>query len=56
MQTAVINIKTEPKIKREAQRIARELGLSLSSIIKAYLRQFIRDKTVSFEILKQKSR
>lgn len=48
MNTAVINIKIEPIIKRKAQRIAEELGFSLSSLINAYLRQLIRTKAVIF--------
>jgi addiction module RelB/DinJ family antitoxin len=48
MNTAVINIKTEPEIKIKAQTIAKELGLNLSSVINAYLVQLIRTKTVIF--------
>jgi len=44
MDTTTINIKVDRKIKREAQRIAEELGLSLSAVIKGYLRQFTRTK------------
>jgi len=46
--TAVINIRTDTKIKSEAQKITKELGLSLSAVINAYLRQLVRTKTVSF--------
>jgi addiction module RelB/DinJ family antitoxin len=48
MNTAVINIKTEPEIKIKAQTIAKELGLNLSSVINAYLVQLIKTKTVIF--------
>src|ERR1035437_6415168 len=48
MNTAVINIKTEPEIKIKAQIIAKELGLNLSSVINAYLVQLIKTKTVIF--------
>ena len=44
----VINIKTDKEIKKDAQKIARDLGFSLSAIINAYLRQFIRNKEVHF--------
>jgi len=50
MNTAVINIKTEPQVKLKAQEIAREIGVSLSSLINAYLRQFIRTKKVEFDL------
>jgi addiction module RelB/DinJ family antitoxin len=46
MNTALINIKTDPAIKKQAQELAQKLGLSLSSIINAYLRQLIRTKTL----------
>ncbi len=45
MKTAII-IKTEPKIKANAQKIAADMGLSLSGIINVYLRQFIKTKTL----------
>lgn len=51
MNSAVINIKTNPQIKKSAQKIADELGFSLSSLINAYLRQLIKTKTVTFSAL-----
>ena len=48
MNTATIFIKTEPKVKEEAQKTAAELGFSLSGILNAYLRQFIKTKTIAF--------
>lgn len=48
MNTAVIITKTEPDIKIKAQKIARDLGISLSSMINAYLKQVVRTKRVSY--------
>lgn len=48
MNTAIINIKTDPKVKSSAQRVADDLGLSLSGVINAYLKQLIRTKTVHY--------
>ncbi len=48
MNTAVINIKTEPKLKVQAQKVARELGFSLSSLINGYLKTLVKTKTVFF--------
>ena len=42
----VINIKTDKEIKQNAQKVAEELGLSLSTVINAYLRQFVRNKEI----------
>jgi len=46
MKTAVINVKTDKEIKGAAQKVAEELGLSLSTVINAYLRQFVRNKEI----------
>jgi addiction module RelB/DinJ family antitoxin len=48
MNTASIFVKTDPKIKEEAQKTAEDLGFSLSSIINAFLRQFVKTKTINF--------
>lgn len=48
MNTAVINIKIDPKVKREAQAVAERLGFSLSAVINAYLRALVRTRTVAF--------
>ena len=44
----VINIKTDSEVKENAQKTAKGLGLSLSAVINAYLRQFVRNKEVHF--------
>jgi len=49
---SVINIKTDPEIKKEAQKIASDLGLSLSGIINGFLKQIVRDKTINFSLNK----
>ena len=46
----IINIKADKEVKERAQEVARELGLPLSTVINAYLRQFIRNKEVRFFI------
>lgn len=50
MNSTVINIKTEVGIKKEAQKIASDLGLSLSGVINGFLKQLVRDKTVMFTL------
>jgi addiction module RelB/DinJ family antitoxin len=47
MQT-VIHIKADREVKENAVKIAKELGLSLSDIINAALRNFIRTREVIF--------
>ena len=47
----VINIKTDKRIKNNAQKLAKELGLSLSDVINASLRNFIRTREVYFSAI-----
>jgi len=42
----IINIKADKEVKEEAQKVAQELGLPLSTVINAYLKQFIRSREV----------
>lgn len=50
MNTASLHIKIEPGLKADAQKTADELGLSLSAVMKALLKQFIRTKHLSVGI------
>lgn len=43
-----MTIKTEKKVKEKAGKIAKELGFPLGTLINAFLKQFIRNKTVYF--------
>ena len=47
MQT-VIHIKSDREVKENAQKLASELGLNLSDVINASLRNFIRTREVYF--------
>jgi addiction module RelB/DinJ family antitoxin len=47
MNTTSLHIKIEQDIKEQAQKTAEELGLSLSAVTKALLKQFIRTKRLS---------
>jgi len=55
MNTAVINIKTQPETKAKAQEIAKAIGISLSSLLNAYLKQFIRTKKVELDLQEEPS-
>ncbi len=50
MEKTVLNIKTDKKIKKEAQKVARELGLPLGTIVNAYLRELVHEKRVLFSV------
>ena len=47
MNTAAIYIKTQPEVKAKAQKIAKDLGLSLSSLVDSWLRQFVKTKSAT---------
>lgn len=46
--TVAINIRTNANLKAQAQRVAADLGFSLSSLINGYLKQLTRTKTIFF--------
>lgn len=48
MNTAIINIKTDPKLKAELKKVTQKLGLPLGTIINAYLRELVREQRVVF--------
>lgn len=48
MQTAIINFTTEEEIKQQAQKVAKQMGVSLSTILNNYLRYFVKTKAVTF--------
>ncbi len=50
MDKTTINIRTNKEVKEKAQQTARDLGLPLSTIINAYLHQFVRTKEVHFHL------
>lgn len=52
----LLNVKTDPKVKDEAKKLSKELGLPLSVVVNAYLKQFIRDKGVYFNVIPRMSR
>lgn len=45
MNTATINIKTDTKTKKEAMAVAKEMGVSLTSVLNRYLKHFVKTKT-----------
>lgn len=47
-KTATIQIRIDPKTKREAARVFEGLGLDFSSAMKLYLRQVVREQALPF--------
>ena len=53
MAKAIINIKTDKEVKANVQKLAEELGISLSDVINASLRNFIRLREVRISSIPQ---
>ena len=43
----ILNVKTDKKLKADAQKVAAGLGVPLSTVINAFLKQFVRDKEIT---------
>lgn len=43
----ILNIKTDKKLKADAQKVASELGVPLTTVMNAFLKQFVRDKELT---------
>ena len=50
MTKTLLNVKTDDVVKKEAQRLASELGIPLSTVVNAYLKEFIREREVRFSL------
>lgn len=46
MNTAILNIKTDPETKRQLQAFALELGVPVSVIINAQIKQTLRNRSI----------
>lgn len=44
MAKTVLNVKTDTDVKRKAQKLAKEMGVPLSVIVNANLKQFINER------------
>lgn len=56
MNTAIVNVKIDTMTKKQAQEIADRLGFSLGSLIKAFIKQLVREKRVSFGLSEEPSK
>lgn len=48
MSKSVLIVKTDPRVKANAQRVAKEMGLSLSAVINAQLIEFSKTREITF--------
>jgi addiction module RelB/DinJ family antitoxin len=47
---AVINLKTDPKLKKQASEVANRLGISISAVLNNELRRFAAEQSVVFDV------
>lgn len=50
MNTAIITIKTDPEVKEKVQKVALDMGLTLTSLINSYLKHVVRTKRVEISL------
>ena len=55
MNTTVINIRTQPDVKKAAQKVASDLGLNLSALINGFLKQLIKTKAINLKVSEEPS-
>lgn len=48
MKTSLLTVKIDEKDKKEAQKLAGQLGLNLSTLVKGLIKDFLRTKKVEF--------
>jgi addiction module RelB/DinJ family antitoxin len=47
---AIINLKTDPKLKKQASVVANKLGISISAVLNNELRRFAAEQSVVFDV------
>ena len=55
MNTTIINIRTQPDVKKAAQQVAEDLGINLSALINGFLKQLIKTKAINLEVTEEPS-
>lgn len=46
----VINLKTEPELKKRAAKVAERLGISISAVLNNELKRFASEQSVTFDL------
>lgn len=47
IMNTVLNVKLDPQLKREAQEVAKAIGLPISTVVAASLRDFVRTRSIT---------
>jgi addiction module RelB/DinJ family antitoxin len=51
LDKTIINIKIDKQLKRQAQEVSNEIGVPLTTVISANLKEFVRSRTLSVSAL-----
>lgn len=46
----MIAVKTDTRVKEHAQKVASDLGLTLSAVVNALLKQFVRERAIALSV------
>ena len=46
----LLTVKTDKKLKKAAQAVADEIGISLGTLVNSFLKQFVRTREVNFSV------
>jgi addiction module RelB/DinJ family antitoxin len=49
-QKTLLTVKVDKKLKAQAQKTAEQVGLPLGTVMNGFLRQFVMDKRITFEV------
>ena len=55
MSSAIVNVRVDPRIKNQAQKIASEMGLTLSAVVNGLLKHMVATRTVTFSAREEPS-
>lgn len=56
MQTAQINLKIDPQLKKKSQAVAKKLGLNLSNVLRELLGSFVEKEGINFSAKQKRKR
>ena len=49
-KTAVVTVRVEPEVKKEAEKVLSQVGLTMSQAVTIYLRQIVNRRAIPFEL------
>lgn len=56
MTKTLLNIKVDTEVKKEAKKLATQLGLPISTVVNAQLKRFVAEKEIHFAVVPKMSK